>query len=56
MCDPNIDGPEGYCEKFNFQQALHSLAYNKTTEDQHGVVFIRQQYVLNLMEEYECSI
>ena len=56
MCDPNDDSAEGYCDNFNFEMALHRLAYDQTTEDQNGVVYVRQQFILNLMKEYKCSI
>ena len=56
MCNPLDDSPNGYCDKFNFQQALHTLAYDQTTEDQNGVIYVRQQFILNLMKEYECLI
>ena len=57
MCNPHDDSLDGYCERFNFRMALDALAHNQTTEDQHGVVYVRQQFILNLMKEYEeCSI
>lgn len=56
MCDIKDDTQDGYCEKFKLQMKLRAFISKQFTTDQHGVDYVRVQFIENLIEELECSI
>ena len=52
MCNHQEDT---YCEKAKLSWKLHKLATANTTVDQHGISYVRVQYIENLIKELECE-
>lgn len=55
MCNPMDDSSDGFCEKFKLAIKLEKLISAVTTQDQHGVSFVRVQHIKNLIDELECE-
>ena len=47
---------DDFCEKFDIASKLERLLTKHTTTDQYGGIYVRAQYIENLIKELECSI